>query len=214
MKAIKNDVLVTVKNIDKEIVKKNLIYQVFDDVNPIKNIVSTATVYDSHHPEFLKGDKVWLHPNVLFGSISTKIDDDLVFSVANRDMNNISWSIYLIEREGVLIPTKRWTLIERLYIDQEQVTIINNQKIKLSKSGIITGLVEDKSVRMGKVFLSANSDLKKDDIIFYSHRIGEKLTINVNGKDYLRIRNPHFDIKNDGTLVEVENDILAIAHYG
>lgn len=212
MKALNNGVLLSVKSTEKELSVLNGIYLPVANNNPVANVVTTATVYESDNDEFKKGDKIWINPNLVYTDVGNykpyiKVNNEFVFSVNNQE--DLSWSIYLIEREGVLIPTKRWTLLKRMYINADSIVDFKGNKIQLSKSGLCVKIGEDKSVRMGEVFLS--NYVNQGDIVFYSNKIAEKLVINVNNVDYLRVRNPHNEKLPSGGYVECEDDVLAIA---
>lgn len=178
--------------------------------NPVQNMERVGVVYSSNLEEFKQGDNIWFNPNIVYsdsGSLPTvAIDNGFVF-----DCTDPSWNIFLIERKGVLIPTQRWTLLEREYTTKLESINVGGYHVKaeMSKSGLVTSLKPNIKVKIGNVFLS--SFLDKGTKIYYSKKIGENLTINVNGSDYLRVRNPnHFQLDAKDNLIESESDILAI----
>ena len=148
--------------------------------DPMKLARQFGVVYETPMQNDLniqKGDKVWFHHFVATDSNKVKYIDDKDVYQANKSQ------IYLVERDGEMIPIGVWN-----FIKQER------KEAEKTESGIfLETSASDVELHGHAVYINdwmKEQGVKKGDRVFFSEN--SEYDMNINGESLLRMRN--FDI--------------------
>ena len=148
--------------------------------DPMRLARQFGTVYEvpiHNNLDIQKGDKIWFHHFVATDANKVKYIDDKEVYQATRDQ------IYLVERDGEMIPIGVWN-----FIKQER------KEAEKTESGIfLETSASDVELHGHAVYINdwmKDQGVKKGDRVFFSEN--SEYDMNINGESLLRMRN--FDI--------------------